>query len=346
MPQTQSLGINNSTYAGELALPYIAPAILAADSIANGYITVHENVKFKAVMKKLSNAANLLVAESCDFTATANDLDLDEVLLIPTEMKVNQQLCKADFRQDWEALQTGASLMGDRIPPNFQTFLLQFLAAKVAEGVELSMWQGNFDPADGAATGGVAANFDGIWHHIADAEAAHLITPVAFANAIDSTNVLDRVDAVVNSASSAVLNDTNSKIYMSRKSLYLFQRALGGVVTQATATPGNTAVTAPAQGALLTGAIPNTYLGFEIITPAGFPNDCILFAQTGNLHFGCNLTTDQIEATVVDMTLTDASDNVRVAMRFSGGTQIGHIGDIAAGYIHTATAEEEAEERR
>lgn len=47
----KSLDINSSSYAGELALPYIAPAILSADTIANGYITVHENVKFKAVLK-------------------------------------------------------------------------------------------------------------------------------------------------------------------------------------------------------------------------------------------------------------------------------------------------------
>ena len=33
------------------------------------------------------------------------------------------------------------------------------------------------------------------------------------------------------------------------------------------------------------------------------------------------------------MTLTDASDNVRVAMRFSGGTQIGSLADVSAGYI-------------
>ena len=110
----KSLDINSSSYAGELALPYIAPAILSADTIANGYVTVHENVKFKAVLKKLSNAQEIIDAYGCDFSANANDLDLDEVVLTPTELKVNQELCKGDFRSDWEALQTGRSLMGDR----------------------------------------------------------------------------------------------------------------------------------------------------------------------------------------------------------------------------------------
>ena len=58
------MDINNSSYNGELALPYIAPAILSADTIANGYITVHENVKHKAVLKKLV-AANETSTKWC-----------------------------------------------------------------------------------------------------------------------------------------------------------------------------------------------------------------------------------------------------------------------------------------
>tara|TARA_R110000787_G_scaffold43672_3_gene106984 strand:- start:4742 stop:5716 length:975 start_codon:yes stop_codon:yes gene_type:complete len=320
----QSLNINSSSYAGELALPYIAPAILAADSIANGYITVHENVKFTAVLKKLSAANDILDPAACDFSANAGDLDLDEVLLVPTELQVNQQICKKDFRSDWEAMQTGRSLIGDRLPPNFETFLLQFLAGKVSQGVEQAMWQGNFNAATGAATGGIATYFDGIWHHIKDGNSS-LATSVDFADAIDSADVLGRLDLVVSGGSVAVLNSSDSKIFVSRKTLYLIQRALGGVVT--------TSGAAPTQGGILMGEVPTSYLGFQIIAPAGFPNDCILFGQIENLHFGCNLATDQIEAKVVDMTMTDASDNVRIAMRFSGGTQIGNLGDLSAGYI-------------
>ncbi len=320
----KSLDINSSSYAGELALPYIAPAILSADTIANGYVTVHENVKFKAVLKKLSNNAEIIDAYGCDFSANAGDLDLDEVVLTPTELKVNQELCKGDFRSDWEALQTGRSLMGDRLPPNFETFLLQFLAGKVSEGVERAIWQGNFNATTGAATGGIAPHFDGIWHLVKDGNSS-LSNSEDFADAIDAADVLGRVDAVVAGGSSAVLNSSDAKIFMSRKTLYLFQRALGGTIS--------TTGAAPTQGGILTGVVPTSYMGYEIIAPAGFPNDCILFTTIDNLHFGCNLATDQIEATLVDMTLTDASDNVRVAMRFSGGTQIGNLADVSAGYI-------------
>jgi len=324
----KSLDINSSSYAGALALPYIAPAILSADTIANGYVTVHENVKYKAVLKKLSNAAEIIDAYGCDFTATASDLDLDEVVLTPTELKVNQELCKGDFRSDWEAMQTGRSLVGDRLPPNFETFLLQFLAGKVSEGVERAIWQGNFNAATGAASGGIAPHFDGIFHNIVDNNGSLAATPTQLST-VTSDNILGFVDAVVGNGSSAVLNSSNAKIFMSRKSLYLFQRALGGTITNA----ANGA--APTQGNILTGAVPQSYMGYEIIVPAGMPNDALIFTTIDNLHFGCNLATDQIEATMVDMTLTDASDNVRVAMRFSGGTQVGNYGDLAAGYIYS-----------
>lgn len=326
MAHNKSLDINSSSYNGELALPYIAPAILSADTIANGYVTVHENVKFKAVLKKLSAAAEIIDAANCDFTKTAGDLDLDEVVLTPTELQVNQEICKRDFRSDWEALQTGRSLMGDRLPPNFETFLLQFLAGKVSEGIERAIWQGNFDPATGAASGGVAQHFDGIFHNIVDNNGSLAAAPTLLST-LDKDNILGFVDTVVGNGSSAVLNNPNAKIFMSRKSLYLFQRALGGTVT--------TSGAAPTQGGILTGPTPTNYLGYEIIVPAGMPNDALIFTTIENLHFGCNLATDQIEATLVDMTLTDASDNVRVAMRFSGGTQVSSYGDLAAGYIYS-----------
>jgi hypothetical protein len=326
MAHGKSLDINSSSYAGELALPYIAPAILSADTIANGYVTVHENVKFKAVLKKLVAANEIIDAANCDFTKTAGDLDLDEVVLTPTELQVNQELCKRDFRSDWEAMQTGRSLMGDRLPPNFETFLLQFLAGKVSEGVERAIWQGNFNATTGAATGGIAPHFDGIFHNIVDNNGSLAATPTQLST-LDKDNILGFVDTVVGNGSSAVLNDPNAKIFMSRKSLYLFQRALGGTVS--------TSGAAPTQGGILTGPTPTNYLGYEIIVPAGMPNDALIFTTIENLHFGCNLATDQIEATLVDMTLTDASDNVRVAMRFSGGTQVGNYGDLAAGYIYS-----------
>jgi hypothetical protein len=325
----KSFDINTSSYDGELALPYIAPAILAAETIATGAVTIHQNVKYKAVLKKLSNNAEIVKANDCSFTGVAGDLDLDEVVLQVTELMVNQELCKKDFRADWEALQTGRGLLNDRIPPNFETFLLQFLGRKVAENIEKSIWGGNFDPTDSSLTGGgeITTSFDGLYHHIVDG-AASLGNDDQVANAIDSTNVLARLDGVVNGAPATVQNDSRAVIYMSRKTGFLLQRALGGFVDRVVASEGS-AAQGIASPEFLTSGLTSQYMGIPIVMLPGCPNDTMLYTNPENLHFGCDLTTDQTNARVVDMSLTDGSDNVRVAMRFSGGTQIASLADIS-----------------
>jgi hypothetical protein len=102
-----SLSINSSTYTGELALPYINAAILSGDTLAKNYVTLKEGVKYKAVMKKLSNAASLVQAASCDFSQVG-DLQLNESVLTVSDLKVNLELCKKEFARDWEASQTGS----------------------------------------------------------------------------------------------------------------------------------------------------------------------------------------------------------------------------------------------
>ena len=60
-----------TTYAGEFAGKYVAAALLSADTIEKGLITVKPNIKYKEVLKKASTA-NLLKDASCDFTATGS----------------------------------------------------------------------------------------------------------------------------------------------------------------------------------------------------------------------------------------------------------------------------------
>lgn len=315
----QSVDINSSSYAGELALPYISPAILAADSIANGYVTLKDNVKYRAVMKKLSGGT--IAAASCDFTPTAGSMDLDEVVLQVTDLMVNEELCKKDFRRDWEALQTGRGFINDQLPPNFESFLLLYLAGKVSENIEYNIWQGNYDFTDGGAVGTTYDAFDGILNRIVAGTPGYENTAAGAFTADDNvtTGILTKLDAVVANAPDAIQNSANAVIMMSRKSLFLLQRAMAGIIT----TTGGVSPT------FVGDPRPTQYLGYPIVVPAGFPNDTIVLGEVANLFFGTDTVNDFNQATVVDMTLTDGSDNVRVAMRFTGGTQIGHLGDIA-----------------
>ena len=105
MPTTTSI---TSTYAGQFSGKYIAAALLSAPTLDKEYITIKPNSKFKEVIKKYNNN-NAIFDASCDFSATST-VTLTEAILQPEEFQVNLQLCKKDFRSDWEAIEMGISV--------------------------------------------------------------------------------------------------------------------------------------------------------------------------------------------------------------------------------------------
>jgi len=119
-----------TTYAGEFAGKYISAALLSGKTLAEGNISVVPNVKFKQVMKKVATDA-IVKDATCDFTDTST-LTLTERILQPEEFQVNLELCKKDFRSDWEAVQMGYSAF-DNLPPKFSDFLIAHVADKVAQ---------------------------------------------------------------------------------------------------------------------------------------------------------------------------------------------------------------------
>ena len=307
-----------TAYIGEGAAGYIAPAILSADTLANNYVKIHSGVKKALYLSKVDSGA--IQAATCDFTSVDDDITMTEAILTPTELMRNIQLCKKDFRGTWEALQTGAGFINDRVPPTFQAFLLNHLAEKVQAGIEKAIWRGEYNETDGSTTGGTAVStFNGLLAKVVAGTPGYenLVAGAFTADNNATTGILTHLEDLVSNLPDAIDGDPDTKIYMSRKSLALYQLAMSDVSLGG-------AVSTRAEGDR-----PASYLGYEIIVPAGFPNDTICAWQTENLHFGTDLTSDYNKAVVVDMTKTDASDNVRVAMRFVGGTQIGFLGDVA-----------------
>ena len=124
-----------TTYAGEFAGKYISAALLSADTIEGGGITVKPNVKFKEVMKKVSTDA-IVKDATCDFSDTST-LTLTERILQPEEFQVNLELCKKDFRSAIGRQSKWVTAAFDNLPPAFSDYILiGHVAAKVAEKME------------------------------------------------------------------------------------------------------------------------------------------------------------------------------------------------------------------
>ena len=297
------------TYAGEAARPYVAAAVLSADTIANGYVSTIENVHSKAVLRKFSGAA--ISAASCTFTTpSTGQLVLGEAVLEATALQVNEQVCNKDLRATWEGmLMRGQS---SNAPADFTSFAAQYVAAKVAEGIELNLWQGNFDAdVSGSAT---YTSFDGICQKLKAGYNAGTMQQLT--GATTNANILDRLAALTAEAPTAIAGDPEAKIFMSRGSAQLYYQALAATY----------------QLPFLNDGLVARYAGYDIITPAGMPNDAFVLSKAENLYFGTDLLTDHIQASVLDLTGVTGDDVTRIIMKFSGGTQVVDLASAGFAY--------------
>ena len=195
MATTNSL---TTTYAGEFAGKYVSAALLSGKTLAEGNITVKPNVKYKEVMKKVATD-DIVKDATCDFDATST-LTLTERILQPEEFQVNLQLCKKDFRSDWEAVQMGYSAF-DNLPPSFSDFLIAHVAGKVAQKVEQNIWNG---------TDANAGEFDGFVTTLgADGDVVDV-----GAQASTSANVVGELGKIVDAIPSGVYGSDDLAIWV------------------------------------------------------------------------------------------------------------------------------------
>ena len=300
-----------TTYAGEFAGKYISAALLSGKTLADGAITVKPNVKFKEVVKKLSTDA-LVKDASCDFDPTST-LTLTERILQPEEFQVNLELCKKDFRSDWDAVQMGYSAF-DQLPSSFADFLIGHVAAKVAEKTEQTIW------------GGVNANageFDGI---VTLATADADVNDAANGGEVSytSSNIISLLGNVVDALPSAVYGKEDLTIYVPTVALQAYVRSLGGF-----ATGGQGAAGVNAQGSQwYNQGNALSFEGIKIQHAPGLSATNIVAGEASNIYFGTGLLADHNEVKLLDMGDLDGSQNVRVIMRYTAGVQYGIGGDL------------------
>ena len=307
----------STSYAGQFAGEYIAAALLSASTIDDGGITVKSNIAFKEVIKKLATDA-IVTAADCDFSPTST-ITLTERILQPTELQVNLQLCKYDFVNDWESQQMGFGL-GQALPPKFADFMIAHVAAEVAQNTEFNIWQGDTAAAS-------KNSFDGFEKLIAaavtagDVPAGQALTSVA----LTAANIVEKLSDVVEAIPAALYGKEDLFLYISSKAAKLYVQALGGFGANGLGANGvqNMGTQWWNNGSL-------TVNGVKIFVCPGLSDDKMYAAQRSNLYFGTGLLNSTQEVKVLDMADLDASNNVRMVMRFTSGVQFGIASDIVS----------------
>ena len=170
--------------------------------------------------------------------------------------------------------------------------------------MEKNIWAGEYNSTDGSTSGGGAGTLFGsiMSAYVAGSGTNETLVTTAFTNA----NIDDNLASLVADLPDALIGDPSTKIYMSRKSFQLYFQFL--------ASNDNNPVLATQMAKF--------YLGYEVITPAGFPDDTLLASRKDNMYFGTNVFTDHVEARFIDLRNTTGADLTRILMMFDGGTQI------------------------
>ena len=297
-----------TTYAGEFAGDYIAAALLSGNTIGNGGITVKPNVKYKEVVKKL--ALDGIVADAtCDFSSSDDVIALTERILQPEEFQVNLTLCKKDFRSDWEAIEMGVGAF-DNLPPSFSDYLISYVAAKVAEKTEQTIWGG---------ANATAGEFDGF---VTLATADDSVLDVS-GTAVTSSNVITELGKVVDKIPSSLYGKEDLYIYVSQNVARAYVRALGGFSVAATSNNG-----LGNQGTTWFNGQALSFDGVSLFVANGLADNTMMAAQKSNLFFGTGLLSDHNEVRLIDTSETLGDQNVRMIMRYTAGVQYGIGSDI------------------
>jgi hypothetical protein len=308
MPTTTSI---TTTYAGEFAGKYIAAALLSAPTLDKGGITIMPNVKYKQVIKRVATD-DIIKNATCDFDPTST-ITLTERILQPESFQVNLQLCKSDFRSDWDAIQMGYSAF-DVLPKSFADFLIAHAAEKVAAGMETSIWSG---------VNATAGQFAGIMTQLTtDASLPAAQEIAAVGGGVNAGNVIAELGKIVDACPAALYGKEDLTIYVSNNIFRAYVRALGGFAAAGVGANGyDNKGTNQVLGELY-------FDGVKIFLANGLASNTALLAQKSNLYFATGLLNDMNEVKVIDLADVDGSQNVRVVMRFTADAKYGFASDV------------------
>ena len=317
MPTTTSI---TTTYAGEFAGKYIAAALLSAPTLEKGGMTVLPNVKYKQVLKRVGTD-EIVKDATCDFTATST-LTLTEKVIQPEEFQVNLQLCKKDFKSDWDAIGMGYSAF-DTLPKNFADFLIGHVAEKVAAAMESTIWTG---------VNATAGQFAGIMTQLLTEAAQPAGQEIAaVGGGVTAANVVTELGKIVDALPASLYGKEDLTLYVSNNIYRAYVRALGGFAAAGVGANGyDNKGTNQVLGDLF-------FDGVRVFLANGLAANTALLTPTSNLYFGTGLLNDMNQVKVLDMADLDGSENVRVVMRFTADAKYGFATDLVSYGITNAS---------
>jgi hypothetical protein len=275
----------NAEYAGALAGDIFVQAFKKSDTISKGAITVLPNNIGTGYLPKLSYSADL-VPYVCGFegNGTVNYTDKEVVL---RKFKIEDQLCKDEFHQTFQAQAAGLFSANNEIPQTIQEAILEAMVNNAGAKVDYAIWQG----VSGSLTG------------LLDQFLADATVVDVSGSAVTATNAIAEIGKVYTAIPAEIEDETDLVIVASRNVGKAYKQAQAALTSVGTPV-GNKEL---------------DYLGTPIITVGGLPSNTILAYRVKNVGFLTGLESDLNDVRVIDTDATLGDGNVRTKMVFEMG---------------------------
>lgn len=278
---------DNTTYTGKDALDFYSNSLLKF--VSAPYMTLVPNVKSKIKLPKY-DIGNVIQEADCSWNA-AGEGTLDQKAFEVCDLKVQLQYCVTTFEQNFlnEVMRPGFT--GEIMPQVFETYVIDQIAAKTAQDMELIAWQG-----DTGTSSYPLSKCDGLVKRFkADSD----VVDVTATASVTFSNVIGEIQKVYDAIPSAVwANKEDLKIFVPISIAKLYRQAVANASSEA----------------YFIGDRPLNFLGIEIVETHGLPNGVMVAARVSNLLFLTDLVSDlpsEQAPTLINMLQTTGEPNLR-----------------------------------
>jgi len=270
----------NSNYSGVQAGAYFGACIKSGLTLSEGNITFLENVKYKQNLTVLTSAEIISRDTDCSFS-TAGSLGLTDRVIEPTKKKLNVEVCKRTLETDWQANEMIPGVNNSNFAGDFTAFMMDYLGAQIGESVE-----------------------DDIWKDLETAAAADITVVDVVGVALTELTIIAELKKVRDAIPVNCYGKEDLTIYLGTAAIRYYISAMSALGYMN----------------LYYGAeIPLTFEGIKIAHAPGMSANVMMASRKSNLIAATDLISDFVDIRIVDMSATDASQNLRVAGNFSIG---------------------------
>ena len=288
---SDSLVINDTTYAGNVAPYFVLPAIFGLDSVNKKVLFLKDGIKKQHTIPVL-NFSNPWQPRVASPTIGGGDIVITGNVIVP-----NDQLCflpfnPRDLEVHWEAVNLSDTLLARQLPQTVESYITQLVVGRAFEQVENQIWMGSKQYANNPNVPSTDPRYqiqftDGFMKKfLNDSSIYQAASPVT----LTSSNIISAMQGLYAAAA------TNNKALIAnvnrlKRMKYLVSINTAVMFEEAQATQ-------PFKNIDFTNEGKNTYKGYEVVGLAGMPDNTIVFTEAvsgvdGNLWLGVNSFSDE-----------------------------------------------------